>query len=149
MRWLVKYDGEVLGSVLTNHRMSAEEICDFASVDLARTQEEYENSPENGKYILDELEIVLDIENETQEDKEMLNFKEFIEKALEGNGVQNDEKDVWINVNGEQYTLSVESVLGREEQEPFEASYALENDLEHEAWEDFYDSYKDKAEHQK
>ena len=151
MRWLVKYDGEVLGSVLTNHRMSAEEICDFASVDLARTQEEYENSPENGKYILDELEIVLDIENETQEDKEMLNFKEFIEKALEGNGVQNDEKDVWINVNGEQYTLSVESVLGREEQEPFEASYALENDLEHEAWEDFYDSYKEdyKAKHQK
>ena len=54
---------------MTNHRMTVEEICDFASVDLARTQEEYENSPENGKYILDELEIVLDIENETQEDK--------------------------------------------------------------------------------
>lgn len=69
MRWLVKYENEILGSVLTNHRMTVEEICDFASVDLARTQEEYENSPENGKYILDELEIVLDIENETQEDK--------------------------------------------------------------------------------
>lgn len=73
----------------------------------------------------------------------MLNFKEFIEKALEGNGVQNDEKDVWINVNGEQYTLSVEGVLGREEQEPFEASYTLENDLEHEAWEELYDAYKE------
>ena len=81
----------------------------------------------------------------------MLNFKEFIEKALEGNGVQNDEKHVWINVCGEQYTVSVQSVLGREEQEPFEASYALENDLEHEAWEDFYESYKEdyKAKHQK
>ena len=122
MRWLVKYENELLGSVLTNHRMSDEEICDFAGVDLARTQEEYENSPENGKYILDDLEIVLDTESEAREDKEMLNFKEFIEKALEGNGVQNDEKDVWINVSGEQYTVSVQSILGREEQEPFEAS---------------------------
>lgn len=73
----------------------------------------------------------------------MLNFKEFIEKALEENGVQNDEKDVWVEVEGEQYTTSVESVLEREEQEPFEASYALENNLEHEAWEELYDSYKE------
>ena len=69
MRGLVKYENELLGSVLTNHRMSDEEICDFAGVDLARTQEEYENSPENGKYILDDLEIVLDTESKTQEDK--------------------------------------------------------------------------------
>lgn len=141
MKWLVKYDGEVLGSVLTNHRMTVEEICDFASVDLARTQEEYENAPENGKYILDDLEIVLDTESETQEDKEMLNFKEFIEKALEGNGVQNDDRDVWVMIGEEQYTVSVESVLGREEREPFEASYTLEDDLDHEAWETLYDQY--------
>lgn len=55
--------------------------------------------------------------------------------------MQNDDQDVWVMVDGEQYTVSVESVLGREEHEPFEASYALENNLEHEAWEDFYDSY--------
>lgn len=73
----------------------------------------------------------------------MLSFEEFIEKALEENGVQNDEKDVFVEVEGEQYTTSVESVLEREEQEPFEASYALENDLDHEAWEELYDSYKE------
>lgn len=76
----------------------------------------------------------------------MLNFKEFIEKALEENGVQNDEKNIWVEVEGEQYTISVENVLRREEREPFEASYALENDLEHEAWEELYDSYKENYE---
>lgn len=58
MRWLVKYDNEVMGSVLTNHGMTAEEICDMAGVELARTEEEYFNSPENGKYVLDDLEII-------------------------------------------------------------------------------------------
>lgn len=58
MRWLVKYDGEVLGSVLTNHSMTDEEICEMAGVELARTEEEYFNSPENGKYVLDDLEII-------------------------------------------------------------------------------------------
>lgn len=71
----------------------------------------------------------------------MLNFKEFVEKALEGNGVQNDDRDVWVMIGEEQYTVSVESVLGREEQEPFEASYTLEDDLDHEAWEALYDQY--------
>lgn len=73
----------------------------------------------------------------------MKSFKEFVEEALKENGVQNDDQDVWVMVDGEQYTVSVESVLGREEHEPFEASYALENNLEHEAWEDFYDSYRE------
>ena len=58
MKWLVKYDGEILGSVTTNHRMTDEEICDFAGVDIAITEEDYEHSPENRKYILDDLEIV-------------------------------------------------------------------------------------------
>jgi len=141
MKWLVKYDSEILGIVLTNHSMTDEEICEMAGVELARTEEEYENAPENGKYILDDLEIVLDTESETQEDKEMLNFKEFIEKALEGNGVQNDDRDVWVMIGEEQYAVSVESVLGREEREPFEASYTLEDDLDHEAWEALYGQY--------
>lgn len=72
----------------------------------------------------------------------MLNFKDFIEKALEGNGVQNDEKNVWVEVEEEQYTVSIKNALGREEQEPFEASYTLENNPEHEAWEELYDEYK-------
>lgn len=75
----------------------------------------------------------------------MLNFKEFVEKALEGNGVQNDEKDVWIDVNDVQHTVSVFDVLERAEKEPFEASYALEDDLNHEAWGILYDSYKENA----
>ncbi len=58
MRWIVKYDGEEIGSVLTNHSMSMEEICEMSGVELAITQEEYEHSPENGKYIPDDLDIV-------------------------------------------------------------------------------------------
>lgn len=58
MKWVVKFDNKVLGSVLTNRSMTDEEICEAAGVELAHTQDEYENSPENGKYDLDELEIV-------------------------------------------------------------------------------------------
>lgn len=42
----------------------------------------------------------------------MKSFKEFVEEALKENGVQNDDQDVWVMVDGEQYTVSVESVLG-------------------------------------
>lgn len=58
MKWTVKYDGEILGSVLTNHGMTDEEICEMAGVELAITREDFENMPENGKYDLEELEIV-------------------------------------------------------------------------------------------
>ena len=32
-----------------------------------------------------------------------MTLKEFIEKALERNGVQNNETDVWVEVEGKQY----------------------------------------------
>lgn len=70
----------------------------------------------------------------------MLNLREFVDEAID-NGVQNDSCDVWVVVDGEQYTVSVENVLGREEQRPFEASDVLEMNEEHEAWEDLYDQY--------
>lgn len=47
-----------LGSVITNHAMTAEEICDFAGVDVARTEEDYMNMSENGKYDIDNLDFV-------------------------------------------------------------------------------------------
>lgn len=37
MKWLVKYDSEILGIVLTNHSMTDEEICEMAGVELAST----------------------------------------------------------------------------------------------------------------
>lgn len=58
MKWNVKFDGEIIGSVLTNHSMTDEEICEMAGVDLAITQEDFEGMPENGKYDLEELEII-------------------------------------------------------------------------------------------
>lgn len=58
MRWVVKFDGEEIGSVLTNHSMTNAEICEMAGVELAVTQEDFEGMPENGKYDLDELEII-------------------------------------------------------------------------------------------
>lgn len=71
----------------------------------------------------------------------MLNLKNFVEAALEGNGVENDNQDVWVVVDGNQYTVSVESVLGRGELEPFETSDVLENNTDHPAWEELYDQY--------
>lgn len=58
MRFIVKFEGEKLGSVLANHSMTDEEICECAGVELAITKEDYEGMPENGKYALEDLEIV-------------------------------------------------------------------------------------------
>ena len=71
----------------------------------------------------------------------MMDLKEFQQSALAGNGVQNDADSVWVVVEGKQYTVGINKVLGREEEEPFEASCVLEDDLDHEAWEDLYDQY--------
>ncbi len=70
----------------------------------------------------------------------MMNLREFEQSALAGNGVQNDADNVWV-VEGKQYTIDINEVLHREKEEPFEASCALEDDLDHEAWEDLYDQY--------
>lgn len=58
MKWNIKMNGEVIGTVLTNHSMTDEEICEAAGVDLAITEEDFSGMPENGKYDLDDLEIV-------------------------------------------------------------------------------------------
>mgnify|MGYP006918889722 CR=1 FL=1 len=71
----------------------------------------------------------------------MLSKNDFIDSALKGNGVQNDERDVWVNVDGEQYTVSIDGVLDHEETEPFEASSYLENNLDADVWDNLYDQY--------
>lgn len=71
----------------------------------------------------------------------MMDFEKFQKEALAGNGVQNDSSAVWVEVEGKQYTVDINEVLDHEEQEPFEASCALEDDLDHEAWENLYDQY--------
>ena len=71
----------------------------------------------------------------------MRSFESFLEEALRGSGVQNDSQDVWVEVDGEQYTVKVSDVLGREETEAFEASYILEEDASHEAWKELYSQY--------
>ena len=71
----------------------------------------------------------------------MLKFREFIEKALGGNGVQNDSSDVWVVVDGVQCTVSIDDVLDYEETEPFEASAYLESNLDAPAWDVLYEQY--------
>lgn len=61
MRWFVKYGDQVLGSALVGSRMTDEEICNLADVPLAKSEEEYLNSPDNGFYILEDLDIVSDV----------------------------------------------------------------------------------------
>ncbi len=73
----------------------------------------------------------------------MLSKNDFIDAALKENGVQNDAHDVWVVVEGDQYTVSIDGVLGHEETEPFEASSYLENHLESGVWSDLYEQYVD------
>jgi hypothetical protein len=88
-----------------------------------------------------------DIESEDCEcfDYDTLDFKidllDFIREAEEGNGVQNDSEQVWVEVRGNQYTIPIDSVLDHDEETPFEASMELENNHDHEAWSDLYQQY--------
>lgn len=70
-----------------------------------------------------------------------ISFEEFQKKALDGNGVQNDAANVQVEVDGKQYTVGISDVLDYEEAEPFEASDALESNLDAEAWSELYDQY--------
>lgn len=70
-----------------------------------------------------------------------ISFEEFQKKALDGNGVQNDAANVWVDVDGKQYTVDISDVLDHEEAEPFEASAELESDLDAEAWTELYSQY--------
>ena len=72
-----------------------------------------------------------------------IDFSDFIREAEEGNGVQNDSEQVWVEVRGNQYTIPIDSVLDHEEETPFEASMELENNHDHEAWDDLYQQYLD------
>ncbi len=72
-----------------------------------------------------------------------IGFDDFQAEALEGNGIENDSAQVWVNVDGEQYTVDIDDVLDHEEQEPFEASAHLERHLDAEAWEELYNQYLD------
>ena len=58
MKWLVKDEERIIGSVVTNNSMTDEEICEMAGIKLAHTQEEYENLDSNGMYDLEALRIV-------------------------------------------------------------------------------------------
>ena len=88
-----------------------------------------------------------DIESEDCEcfDYDTLDFKidllDFIREAEEGNGVQNDSEQVWVEVRGNQYTIPIDSVLYHDEETPFEASMELENNHDHEAWDELYSQY--------
>lgn len=70
-----------------------------------------------------------------------IGFEEFQKKALDGNGVQNDAANVWVEVDGKQYTVGISDVLDHEETEPFEASDALESNLDADAWNELYSQY--------
>ena len=59
-----------------------------------------------------------------------MNLREFQQSVLAENGVQNDVDNVLVVVEGKQYTVDINEVLHYEEEEPFEASCALE-DVKH------------------
>lgn len=113
----------------------------------AAKEEDFTNRRDGNKETVEIRMYEEDIENEDCEcfDYSTLDFKidlsDFIREAEEGNGVQNDSEQVWVEVRGNQYTIPIDSVLDHEEETPFEASMELENNHDHEAWDDLYQQY--------
>lgn len=66
----------------------------------------------------------------------MLDKQSFINEAIRY-GVLNDSTDVWVTVDGEQYTVKHAIT----ETEPFSVSYMLEDNTEHELWDSLYNVY--------
>lgn len=64
----------------------------------------------------------------------------FIHLAMQGNGVENDSTNVWVNVNGVQYNVNYEN-MEIDEEEPFGLSCYLEDNPHHEIWDMLYDEY--------
>lgn len=58
MKRIIRFEGEIIAELTTNHSMTDEEVCEACGIELARTQEDYENIPENGMYDIDDLEII-------------------------------------------------------------------------------------------
>lgn len=117
MKWLVKFENEVLGSVTASHSMTDEEICELAGVELAKTQEDFEGMPENGMYDLDELDIVQDT---SAEEGEKMNLERAEEIAAQIRAMESwdlelceelcelaDMSEAWEQADGEDF----ESVL--------------------------------------
>lgn len=71
----------------------------------------------------------------------VMDFDSFQHESLKGNGVQNDAANVWVDVDGKQYSVDISDVLDHEEAEPFEASDALESNFDAEAWTELYSQY--------
>lgn len=72
-----------------------------------------------------------------------MSFEDFQKEALAKNGVQNDSNTAWVEVGGFQYSIGIDEVLYHKENEPFEASIFLEENLDADAWEDLYQKYLD------
>ena len=72
-----------------------------------------------------------------------MSFEDFQKEALAENGVQNDSNTAWVEVGGFQYCIGIDEVLDNKENEPFEASIFLEENLDADAWEDLYQKYLD------
>ena len=64
----------------------------------------------------------------------------FIHLATQGNGVENDSTNVWVNINGSQYNVNYEN-MEIDEVEPFDLSCYLEDHHDHEIWNMLYDQY--------
>lgn len=74
----------------------------------------------------------------------IIKMHEFIEKACEGSGVQNDDRNVWVTVDGIVCTVDIKEVIDHSENVPFEASDFLENNADHFAWVTLYEQFCEK-----
>ena len=113
-------------------RVTNEELKKFKKGDTIWGNDE--NPEELKRWKIEEKE-------EAKKELAVMDFDSFQQEALKGNGVQNDAANVWVDVDGKQYTVDISDVLDHEETEPFEASDALESDLDADAWEELYRQY--------
>ena len=66
--------------------------------------------------------------------------KAFIHIASNGCGVENDDVNVWVEVNGLQYKVNYEN-MEIDEVEASDLSCYLENNHDHEIWNMLYNEY--------
>ena len=77
-----------------------------------------------------------------EERRPKMTKSEFIDLSRK-NGVQNDSTNVWVVIDGIQYTTYIDYILEYDENYPFEASDCLEALDVSLAWDDMYDKYLD------
>lgn len=137
--YLSKYDALKKADRLWQHNSKSEkkEYVNYMVFKIICTESEWDSlCKDEAEYTAaDRLECVV------KDYLHIMTKEEFIKEALKGDGVQNDSSELWVNVDGNNYSVLIDDVLDDNEREFFDASSFLEDNLDLSAWDDLYELY--------